>query len=90
MWRDGVARSTGPRYPVPGAVNRPLPPGRDSPWLALDLTDAGADPDTGSAADTGSGAGSALESAAALVDVLVFATDDPVEGECRLEPVRPA
>ncbi len=88
MWRHGVARGTGPRYPVPGAVNRPLPPGRDSPWLALDLTGSGSG--SGSGSDTGSGAGSALESAAALVDVLVFGTDDPVEGECRLQRVRPA
>lgn len=38
MWRDGVAASEGPHYPVAGAVNRPQPPD-GGPRLALDLTD---------------------------------------------------
>ncbi len=78
MWRDGTVTSRGPRYPVPGAVNRPRPPGRASPRLALDLT------------ETGRESGSALETVAALVDLLVLGTGDPVEDECRLERVRPA
>ncbi len=80
MWRDGAASSTGPRYPLPGALNRPLPPGPDSPRLALDLTDTGLHP--------GFGTSSTLEDAASLVDLLVFGTGSPVEGECRLEPAR--
>jgi len=39
MWREGIAVSQGPCYPVPGAVNRPRPPQAGSPRLALDLTD---------------------------------------------------
>jgi alkanesulfonate monooxygenase SsuD/methylene tetrahydromethanopterin reductase-like flavin-dependent oxidoreductase (luciferase family) len=39
MWRQGTAQSDGPRYPVAGAVNLPLPPSVQSPRLALDLTD---------------------------------------------------
>jgi len=42
MWREGIAASRGPIYPVPGAVNRPGPPGPASPRLALDLTDGSA------------------------------------------------
>jgi alkanesulfonate monooxygenase SsuD/methylene tetrahydromethanopterin reductase-like flavin-dependent oxidoreductase (luciferase family) len=42
MWIDGVAASEGPHYPVAGAINRPRPPGPESPLIALDLTDAGA------------------------------------------------
>jgi alkanesulfonate monooxygenase SsuD/methylene tetrahydromethanopterin reductase-like flavin-dependent oxidoreductase (luciferase family) len=37
MWRDGVAVSEGPLFPVPGAVNRPRP-AEGSPLVALDLT----------------------------------------------------
>jgi alkanesulfonate monooxygenase SsuD/methylene tetrahydromethanopterin reductase-like flavin-dependent oxidoreductase (luciferase family) len=44
MWRHGTARSDGPRYLVPGAVNLPVPPGPDSPRLALDLTDGSTAP----------------------------------------------
>jgi alkanesulfonate monooxygenase SsuD/methylene tetrahydromethanopterin reductase-like flavin-dependent oxidoreductase (luciferase family) len=45
MFRQGLAMSEGPVYPVPGAVNRPGPPTPTSPRLALDLTDGGvADP----------------------------------------------
>jgi alkanesulfonate monooxygenase SsuD/methylene tetrahydromethanopterin reductase-like flavin-dependent oxidoreductase (luciferase family) len=80
MWRDGAAESTGPRYPVPGAVNRPLPPGRDSPLLALDLTDS--EDHTDDAAVSGPWA--------SLVDLLVFGTGDPADGQCRLERTRPA
>jgi alkanesulfonate monooxygenase SsuD/methylene tetrahydromethanopterin reductase-like flavin-dependent oxidoreductase (luciferase family) len=78
MWRDGEAISTGPRYPVPGAVNRPRPPGRDGPRLALDLT------------HSGTGHSPALERASALVDLLAFGTGDSADGECRLERARSA
>jgi alkanesulfonate monooxygenase SsuD/methylene tetrahydromethanopterin reductase-like flavin-dependent oxidoreductase (luciferase family) len=45
MFREGIAVSEGPHYPVPGAVNRPGPPTVESPRLALDLTDGSeADP----------------------------------------------
>ena len=43
MWRDGEAVSAGPRYPVPGAVNRPRPASDASPLLALDLTETSGD-----------------------------------------------
>jgi alkanesulfonate monooxygenase SsuD/methylene tetrahydromethanopterin reductase-like flavin-dependent oxidoreductase (luciferase family) len=39
MWRDGVAASEGPHFPVAGAVNRPKPQQEGGPPLALDLTD---------------------------------------------------
>jgi alkanesulfonate monooxygenase SsuD/methylene tetrahydromethanopterin reductase-like flavin-dependent oxidoreductase (luciferase family) len=39
MWQQGTVVSDGPAYPVAGAVNLPMPPGPDSPRLALDLTD---------------------------------------------------
>ncbi len=78
MWRDGVAQSTGPRYPLPGAVNRPLPPGRDSPLLALDFTDSDTDEATAS------------KPWATLVDLLVFRSGDPRDGQCRLERTRRA
>jgi alkanesulfonate monooxygenase SsuD/methylene tetrahydromethanopterin reductase-like flavin-dependent oxidoreductase (luciferase family) len=39
MWREGVAASDGPRYPVAGAVNRPKPQQVGGPPIALDLTD---------------------------------------------------
>jgi alkanesulfonate monooxygenase SsuD/methylene tetrahydromethanopterin reductase-like flavin-dependent oxidoreductase (luciferase family) len=39
LWRHGTAYSDGPRYPVAGAINLPMPPGDHSPRLALDLTD---------------------------------------------------
>jgi alkanesulfonate monooxygenase SsuD/methylene tetrahydromethanopterin reductase-like flavin-dependent oxidoreductase (luciferase family) len=39
MWRQGVAASEGPHYPVAGAINRPTPISADSPLIALDLTD---------------------------------------------------
>jgi alkanesulfonate monooxygenase SsuD/methylene tetrahydromethanopterin reductase-like flavin-dependent oxidoreductase (luciferase family) len=53
MWVDGVAASEGPHYPVAGAINRPRPPGPDSPLIALDLTDAavGAPPEIVAQAD---------------------------------------
>jgi hypothetical protein len=38
MWRQGIAQSEGPQYPVPDAVNRPAPQTQDSPAIALDLT----------------------------------------------------
>ncbi len=46
MWRDGEAVSEGPRYPVPGAVNRPRPASDASPLLALDLTETSGDTGT--------------------------------------------
>lgn len=39
MWRKGIGVSEGPRYPAPGAVNRPLPQRPGGPPIALDLTD---------------------------------------------------
>jgi len=39
MWRTGIGVSGGPRYPAPGAVNRPLPRSPGGPPIALDLTD---------------------------------------------------
>jgi alkanesulfonate monooxygenase SsuD/methylene tetrahydromethanopterin reductase-like flavin-dependent oxidoreductase (luciferase family) len=47
MWRNGTAVTSGPRYPVPGAVNRPQPPGDESPQVALDLTGPGPAAPTG-------------------------------------------
>jgi alkanesulfonate monooxygenase SsuD/methylene tetrahydromethanopterin reductase-like flavin-dependent oxidoreductase (luciferase family) len=38
MWRQGIAQSDGPQYPVPDAVNRPAPLTQDSPVIVLDLT----------------------------------------------------
>jgi hypothetical protein len=38
MWTDGVGVSEGPRYPVVGAINRPLPKRPGGPLIALDLT----------------------------------------------------
>jgi alkanesulfonate monooxygenase SsuD/methylene tetrahydromethanopterin reductase-like flavin-dependent oxidoreductase (luciferase family) len=44
MWRDGIAVSDGPAYPVAGAINRPQPVRPGGPLIALDLTGgAGAD-----------------------------------------------
>jgi alkanesulfonate monooxygenase SsuD/methylene tetrahydromethanopterin reductase-like flavin-dependent oxidoreductase (luciferase family) len=77
LWRDGVADSPGPRYPVPGAVNRPLPPSPGGPLLALDLT---AGPSDGSDA--------VLDAVTSLVDLLVLGTGDPADGQCRLERTR--
>jgi alkanesulfonate monooxygenase SsuD/methylene tetrahydromethanopterin reductase-like flavin-dependent oxidoreductase (luciferase family) len=71
MWRDGTATSTGPTFPVPGAVNRPGPAGAKSPLVALDLTDPDhlpVPPD--------------LQS---VSDLLLLPTDDPAI--CRLERV---
>jgi alkanesulfonate monooxygenase SsuD/methylene tetrahydromethanopterin reductase-like flavin-dependent oxidoreductase (luciferase family) len=39
MWTEGIASSDGPRYPVAGAINRPLPRRPGGPPIALDLTD---------------------------------------------------
>jgi alkanesulfonate monooxygenase SsuD/methylene tetrahydromethanopterin reductase-like flavin-dependent oxidoreductase (luciferase family) len=44
MWRNGTAQSDGPRYPVAGAINLPMPPSDQSPRLALDLTDGASAP----------------------------------------------
>ena len=38
MWRDGVAASDGPYYPVAGAINRPRPMRPGGPLVALDMT----------------------------------------------------
>jgi len=38
MWTNGVAVGAGPHYPVPGAINRPLPERAGGPPIALDLT----------------------------------------------------
>jgi alkanesulfonate monooxygenase SsuD/methylene tetrahydromethanopterin reductase-like flavin-dependent oxidoreductase (luciferase family) len=45
MWRDGIAASEGPHYPVAGAINRPLPWRAGGPPIALDLTDGSLAPD---------------------------------------------
>jgi alkanesulfonate monooxygenase SsuD/methylene tetrahydromethanopterin reductase-like flavin-dependent oxidoreductase (luciferase family) len=42
MWRNGIAASDGPYYPVAGAINRPRPDEDGGPLLALDLTDRAA------------------------------------------------
>jgi alkanesulfonate monooxygenase SsuD/methylene tetrahydromethanopterin reductase-like flavin-dependent oxidoreductase (luciferase family) len=39
MWTNGVAVGAGPRYPVAGAINRPLPERAGGPPIALDLTE---------------------------------------------------
>jgi alkanesulfonate monooxygenase SsuD/methylene tetrahydromethanopterin reductase-like flavin-dependent oxidoreductase (luciferase family) len=39
MWRNGIAVSDGPHFPVAGAINRPLPKTPGGPPIALDLTD---------------------------------------------------
>jgi alkanesulfonate monooxygenase SsuD/methylene tetrahydromethanopterin reductase-like flavin-dependent oxidoreductase (luciferase family) len=44
MWRNGVAVSEGPYYPVAGAINRPLPQRPGGPPVALDLTGSSAAP----------------------------------------------
>ena len=69
MWRDGTATSTGPAYPVPGAVNLPRPAGAESPLVALDLTDPGHT--------------LARPGLLGVPDLLLLPTDDPVI--CRLE-----
>jgi alkanesulfonate monooxygenase SsuD/methylene tetrahydromethanopterin reductase-like flavin-dependent oxidoreductase (luciferase family) len=52
MWSEGVAASSGPNYPVAGAINRPRPIQRGSLRIALDLTDGiPADPALLDAAD---------------------------------------
>jgi alkanesulfonate monooxygenase SsuD/methylene tetrahydromethanopterin reductase-like flavin-dependent oxidoreductase (luciferase family) len=38
MWRNGVAASEGPHYPVAGAINRPAPFSAATPKIALDTT----------------------------------------------------
>jgi len=45
MWRDGVAVSDGPYYPVAGAINNPRPERPGGPPIAVDLSDGSvADP----------------------------------------------
>jgi alkanesulfonate monooxygenase SsuD/methylene tetrahydromethanopterin reductase-like flavin-dependent oxidoreductase (luciferase family) len=39
MWREGVAASDGPHYPVAGAINRPRAHTERGPLVALDLAD---------------------------------------------------
>jgi alkanesulfonate monooxygenase SsuD/methylene tetrahydromethanopterin reductase-like flavin-dependent oxidoreductase (luciferase family) len=84
MWRQGIAASEGPHYPVAGAINRPPPRQVGGPRLALDLTD-------------GTPAGAALMRQADLL--LVPASDStgprPPPGLpagielCRMRPVSP-
>jgi alkanesulfonate monooxygenase SsuD/methylene tetrahydromethanopterin reductase-like flavin-dependent oxidoreductase (luciferase family) len=38
MWREGIAASEGPHYPVAGAINRPRPAQPGGPRIALDAT----------------------------------------------------
>jgi alkanesulfonate monooxygenase SsuD/methylene tetrahydromethanopterin reductase-like flavin-dependent oxidoreductase (luciferase family) len=71
MWREGTATSTGPAFPVPGAVNRPGPAGAESPLVALDLTD----PDHLSV----------FPALRDMTDLLLLRTHDPAI--CRMERV---
>lgn len=71
MARDGTAISDGPAFPVPGAVNKPAPSGKDRPLLALDLS--GGEPL------------SAPPGLDGLVDLLLWPTDEP--SVCRMERV---
>jgi alkanesulfonate monooxygenase SsuD/methylene tetrahydromethanopterin reductase-like flavin-dependent oxidoreductase (luciferase family) len=50
MWREGMAESVGPVYPVPGAINRPMPASARSPLIAVDLREPGARDEAGGAA----------------------------------------
>jgi alkanesulfonate monooxygenase SsuD/methylene tetrahydromethanopterin reductase-like flavin-dependent oxidoreductase (luciferase family) len=50
MWREGMATSEGPVFPVAGALNRPGPAGDGSPLIALDLTGPGARDEAGGSA----------------------------------------
>jgi alkanesulfonate monooxygenase SsuD/methylene tetrahydromethanopterin reductase-like flavin-dependent oxidoreductase (luciferase family) len=73
MWREGVATSDGPVYPVADAVNRPGPAGDGSPLLALDLTGPGARDEAGGSA--------------ALVDMVVLRDEAGNDAVWRLERV---
>jgi len=70
MWRDGTATSDGPVYPVRAAVNRPRPPGVDSPLVAVDLT-------------AGTTSATVPPSLSGLVDLVLLPTEDP--SVCRVE-----
>jgi alkanesulfonate monooxygenase SsuD/methylene tetrahydromethanopterin reductase-like flavin-dependent oxidoreductase (luciferase family) len=62
MWREGVAASDGPHYPVAGAINRPRAYSERGPLVALDLGDGTpAPPDL-----------------VELADLLLQPTDDPL------------
>jgi len=75
MWRNGVAYGEDPHYPVPGAVNRPLPMRPGGPPIALDLTGASAWADLTAwadlSADDASAAGPIVELLALCDMVLV-------------------
>jgi alkanesulfonate monooxygenase SsuD/methylene tetrahydromethanopterin reductase-like flavin-dependent oxidoreductase (luciferase family) len=72
MWREGTAVTDGPVYPVPGAVNRPMPASARSPLIAVDLREPGAREEAGGAA--------------ASADLIVLRGDGG-GAACRLEPV---
>jgi alkanesulfonate monooxygenase SsuD/methylene tetrahydromethanopterin reductase-like flavin-dependent oxidoreductase (luciferase family) len=72
MWREGTAVSDGPAYPVPGAINRPMPASARSPLVAVDLREPGARDEAGGAA--------------ASADLIVVRGDGG-GAACRLEPV---
>lgn len=71
MWREGTAVSDGPVYPVPGALNRPMPASARSPLVAVDLREPGARDEVGGAA--------------ASADLIVVGGDGG-GASCRLEP----
>ena len=73
MWREGVATSDGPVYPVADALNRPAPAGEGSPLVALDLTGSGARDEAGSYA--------------ALADMVVVVREEAGRAVWRLERV---
>ena len=76
MWREGVAASAGPHYPVAGAINRPQPRQPGGPPIAVDLTD-------GTRADP---------VLMAVADLLLVSTDSPAPEVlpglelCRIRP----
>lgn len=76
MWRNGTAFSSGPHYPVPGAVNRPLPASGRSPQLALDLTG-------GAKSESGPEAAGDPGPLHQLADLVLRPTAEP--GVCRIE-----
>jgi alkanesulfonate monooxygenase SsuD/methylene tetrahydromethanopterin reductase-like flavin-dependent oxidoreductase (luciferase family) len=78
MWRHGVAASDGPIYPVPGAINRPLPQRAGGPPIAVDLTGGDtAPPELLSACDLVLVAGSSPLPAALPLGVEVCLMQDP-------------
>jgi alkanesulfonate monooxygenase SsuD/methylene tetrahydromethanopterin reductase-like flavin-dependent oxidoreductase (luciferase family) len=81
MWRDGVATSDGPIYPVRDAVNLPRPATAAGPVVALDLSGGEAAREGG----PGAAAQSALPELLGLVD-LVLRPGGQAD-RCRLERV---